>query len=77
MIEASGHPDDPDNPIRLEFDPDSPADTVAYVRRPAGPAGPQPAATTGEGSTEPPSDVPTAEPAGEPGPTEDHGPVPG
>lgn len=37
MIEASGQPDDPDHPIRLEFDPDSPADTVAFVRRPQPP----------------------------------------
>jgi hypothetical protein len=35
MVEASGQPEDPDNPIRLQFDPDSPEDTVAYIRRPA------------------------------------------
>ncbi len=35
MIEASGRPDDPNHPIRLHFDPDSPADTVAVIRRPA------------------------------------------
>ncbi len=33
MIEASGQPDDPDHPIELHFDPDSPADTVAVIRR--------------------------------------------
>jgi hypothetical protein len=37
MIEASGQPDDPDHPIRLHFDPDSPADSVAVIRRPAEP----------------------------------------
>jgi len=35
MIEASGEPEDPDNPIQLHFDPDSPEDTVAVIRRPA------------------------------------------
>ncbi|HEX3980343.1 MAG TPA: hypothetical protein VHW93_03925 [Acidimicrobiales bacterium] len=35
VIEASGEPDDPDKPIDLRFDPDSPADTVAVIRRPA------------------------------------------
>ena len=35
VIEASGEPDDPDRPIDLRFDPDSPADTVAIIRRPA------------------------------------------
>jgi hypothetical protein len=44
MIEASGQPDDPDHPIRLQFDPDSPADTVAFVRRP-GPPEPDPPTT--------------------------------
>ena len=34
MIEASGEPEDPDNPIELHFDPDSPEDTVAFIRRP-------------------------------------------
>ena len=34
MIEASGEPEDPDRPIDLRFDPDSPADTVAIIRRP-------------------------------------------
>ncbi len=34
MIEASGQPDDPDNPIQLHFDPDNPADTVAVIRQP-------------------------------------------
>jgi hypothetical protein len=33
VIEASGEPDDPDRPIDLRFDPDSPADTVAVIRR--------------------------------------------
>ena len=40
VIEASGEPDDPNRPIDLRFDPDSPADTVAIIRRPA----PQPTA---------------------------------
>jgi hypothetical protein len=35
VIEASGEPEDPDRPIDLRFDPDSPADTVAIIRRPA------------------------------------------
>jgi hypothetical protein len=35
VIEASGEPEDPDRPIDLHFDPDSPADTVAIIRRPA------------------------------------------
>jgi hypothetical protein len=35
VIEAKGEPDDPDRPIDLRFDPDSPADTVAVIRRPA------------------------------------------
>ena len=34
VIEASGEPDDPNRPIDLHFDPDSPADSVAIVRRP-------------------------------------------
>ena len=34
VIEASGEPEDPDRPIDLRFDPDSPADTVAIIRRP-------------------------------------------
>jgi hypothetical protein len=37
MIEASGQPEDPDNPISLHFDPDNPADTVAIIRRKDGP----------------------------------------
>ncbi len=43
MIEASGQPEDPDNPIDLHFDPDNPADTVAIIRQPSPdghPAGP-------------------------------------
>ena len=32
VIEASGEPEDPDRPIDLHFDPDSPADTVAVIR---------------------------------------------
>jgi hypothetical protein len=47
VITASGEPDDPDKPIDLRFDPDSPADTVAVIRRPP--------------TTEPPADP--AEPA--------------
>jgi hypothetical protein len=34
VIESRGEPDDPDKPIDLHFDPDSPADTVAIIRRP-------------------------------------------
>ena len=34
VIEASGEPEDPDKPIDLKFDPDSPAATVAIIRRP-------------------------------------------
>jgi hypothetical protein len=34
VITASGEPEDPDKPIDLRFDPDSPADTVAVIRRP-------------------------------------------
>jgi hypothetical protein len=46
VIEARGEPDDPDKPIDLHFDPDSPADTVAIIRRP-------PAATGSDGGTAP------------------------
>jgi hypothetical protein len=46
VIEASGLPDDPDNPIDLRFDPDNPADTVAIIRAPR----------TAEGPTPPPED---------------------
>ena len=35
VIEASGEPHDPNRPIDLHFDPDSPSDTVAIIRRPA------------------------------------------
>jgi hypothetical protein len=42
VIEAKGEPDDPDRPIDLHFDPDSPADTVAFIRRPAPEAPPEP-----------------------------------
>ncbi len=48
VIEARGEPDDPDKPIDLHFDPDSPADTVAIIRRP-------PATTGSDGTTPPPS----------------------
>jgi len=42
-MEAPGEPDDPDKPIDLRFDPDSPADTVAIIRRPpASPPYPDP-----------------------------------
>ena len=34
VIVAPGEPDGPDGPIDLRFDPDSPADTVAIIRRP-------------------------------------------
>jgi hypothetical protein len=37
VIEAAGEPEDPDRPIDLRFDPDSPADTVAIIRRPQTP----------------------------------------
>ncbi|MGO8873967.1 MAG: hypothetical protein ACLQPH_21685 [Acidimicrobiales bacterium] len=37
VIQARDDPDDPDGPIELRFDPDSPADTVAVIRRPADP----------------------------------------
>ena len=40
VIESRGEPDDPDKPIDLRFDPDSPEDTVAIIRRPAAEAGP-------------------------------------
>ena len=40
VIEARGEPDDPDKPIDLHFDPDSPADTVAIIRRPGAATGP-------------------------------------
>jgi hypothetical protein len=48
VIEARGEPDDPDKPIDLHFDPDSPADTVAIIRRPAaaGPDAPTPPASS-------------------------------
>jgi hypothetical protein len=43
VMEAPGEPDDPDKPIDLRFDPDSPADTVAIIRRPpASPPYPDP-----------------------------------
>lgn len=42
VIEAKGEPDDPDRPIDLRFDPDSPADTVAFIRRPAPEVPPEP-----------------------------------
>lgn len=48
VIEARGEPDDPDKPIDLHFDPDSPADTVAIIRRP-------PAATGSDAPTPPSS----------------------
>ena len=35
VMEATGLPEDPDNPIHLQFDPDSPADTVAIIRIPS------------------------------------------
>jgi hypothetical protein len=35
VIVASDEPEDPDGPIDLRFDPDSPADTVAIIRRPS------------------------------------------
>jgi hypothetical protein len=37
IIEANDEPDDTDGPIELKFDPDSPANTVAIIRRPAEP----------------------------------------
>jgi hypothetical protein len=50
VIEASGEPEDPNRPIDLRFDPDSPANTVAIIRRPA----PEPSAE--EPSAEEPTD---------------------
>jgi hypothetical protein len=47
VIEADGQPDDPDAPILLKFDPDSPADTVAIIRRPV---------TSDRQTTPPPAD---------------------
>ncbi len=41
VIEASGEPEDPNRPIDLKFDPDSPADTVAIIRRPPVAEGPE------------------------------------
>lgn len=35
VTQARGEPEDPDGPIELRFDPDSPAGTVAVIRRPA------------------------------------------
>jgi hypothetical protein len=43
VIEAREDPDDLDGPIDLRFDPDSPADTVAIIRRPVTDDGPPPA----------------------------------
>ena len=46
VIESRDDPDDPDKPIDLHFDPDSPEATVAIIRRPAAgaaPADPPPA----------------------------------
>ena len=42
MIEASGEPEDPDNPIRLHFDPDDPRATVAVIRMPSDAGGTDP-----------------------------------
>lgn len=44
VIEAPGEPDDPDKPIDLRFDPESPADTVAIIRRPGAAEPPSPPA---------------------------------
>jgi hypothetical protein len=44
VIEAPGEPEDPDKPIDLRFDPESPADTVAIIRRPRGAEPPGPPA---------------------------------
>jgi hypothetical protein len=44
VIEAPGEPDDPDGLIDLRFDPDSPADTVAVIRRPVTDGGSTPPA---------------------------------
>jgi hypothetical protein len=37
VIEANDGPDDGDGPIDLRFDPDSPSNTIAIIRRPAEP----------------------------------------
>ena len=50
VVEASGQPEDPDNPIRLHFDPDSPAGTVAVIRLPPGKDRPDPPPPTAEGA---------------------------
>jgi hypothetical protein len=44
VIEAPGEPEDPDKPIDLHFDPESPAGTVAIIRRPGGGEPPAPPA---------------------------------
>jgi hypothetical protein len=44
VIEAPGEPEDPDKPFDLHFDPESPADTVAIIRRPGGAEPPAPPA---------------------------------
>ena len=40
VIESRDDPDDPDKPIDLHFDPDSPEATVAIIRRPVAPSAP-------------------------------------
>ncbi len=40
VIESRDEPDDPDKPIDLHFDPDSPQSTVAIIRRPPAADGP-------------------------------------
>ncbi len=42
VIEGRSEPDDLDGPIDLRFDPDSPANTVAIIRRPVADDGPPP-----------------------------------
>jgi hypothetical protein len=45
VIEGHGDPDDLDGPIDLRFDPDSPSNTVAIIRRPVPDDGPPPPST--------------------------------
>jgi hypothetical protein len=47
VMEAPSRPEDDDAPIRLHFDPDNPANTVAVIRHPPGGA---PPTTGGAGS---------------------------
>ena len=68
MIEASGEPEDPDNPIQLHFDPDDPRGTVAVIRMPSDPPGSRP--TGPEQAPGPTGPSQTRPRPTEPGPTE-------